>query len=342
MPWRNIKGHDGPLEAIRRLAAAGKLPHAFFFAGPASIGKFTFAKKLAQALLCDRTTESALDPCEACPSCAQAAAETHPDLLIVLKPEDKHELPIESIRALNRDLALKPAGGGRKVAIVDDADDLNEAASNAFLKTLEEPPPGAVLILIGSAPELQLDTILSRCRLLRFEPLSRENIAAILLEQGLALDAAEADRLAARGDGGLRRAAAGADPELAKFRRDMLDQIAQGRGFDAPGLARRIETYCRESGKLSVNHRDRARFLIEEVAGLFRGVLFRTAGLEPPCPDPDDQACVDALAECLDPEEALILADRCLEAEARIERMANLGLVLETWTQDLSKFVDPQ
>ena len=85
------------------------------------------------------------------------------------------------IRDLCDQFALKPARGSRKVAILDDADDLNDEAANAFLKTLEEPPPGAVLILIGTSPELQLETIVSRCQVVRFDPLPDAEIAALLL-----------------------------------------------------------------------------------------------------------------------------------------------------------------
>ena len=132
------------------------------------------------------------------------------------------------IRELCDQFALKPARGMRKVAILDDADDLNEEASNAFLKTLEEPPPGAVLILIGTSAELQLETIVSRCQVVRFDPLPEPEIAALLLEQGVARDAADAARLAALGEGSVSRAVGLADAELERFRR-LLDRRARRR-----------------------------------------------------------------------------------------------------------------
>ena len=178
MPWHSIRGHDRVVESLRESLAQGRLPHAFLFVGPEGIGKRTFARTFARALLCERAADRTLDPCGVCPGCLQVEAGAHPDLLEVRRPEDKHELPIKVIRDLCIDLGMKPARGTRKVAIVDDADDLNDEAANAFLKTLEEPPPGSALILIGTSAEVQLDTIVSRCRVVRFEPLSESDLAA--------------------------------------------------------------------------------------------------------------------------------------------------------------------
>jgi len=195
------------------------MPHALLFVGPEGVGKRSFALRLAQALLCERVPEAALDPCGECPGCLQVMAETHPDVLRVAKPEDRQELPIRIIRDLCIDLGLKPMSGKRKVAIVDDADDLNDEAANAFLKTLEEPPPGSTLILVGTSAEGQLDTILSRCRVVRFDPLAEPELAEILLEQGIVETKAEAARLARLGEGSVARARGLADPTLTEFRR---------------------------------------------------------------------------------------------------------------------------
>ena len=194
-------------------------------------------RTLAQALLCERNPETMLEPCGACPGCVQVEAGTHPDLLEVARPEQRQELPIQVIRDLCADFGLKPARGARKIAIVDDLDDMNDEAANAFLKTLEEPPPGAVLILIGTSPELQLETVVSRCQVIRFDPLPEPILADLLLERGVACDAQDAGRLAALGEGSVSRAVGLADPELERFRRELIDELTVEHGFDPSALA---------------------------------------------------------------------------------------------------------
>jgi len=340
VPWHSVRGHDRVVDELRGCLAQGRFPHALLFVGPEGVGKRTLARKLAQALLCDRAPEAALDPCEACPACLQVQAGTHPDLIQIARPEDKHELPIKVIRDLCLDLGLKPMHGTRRVALVDDADDLNDEAANAFLKTLEEPPPGSVLILIGTSAEVQLDTIVSRCRVVRFDPLPEAELAAVLTEQGVTPDPAEASRLAKLGEGSVSRARGLAEPELENFRRAMIDGLADPRGFDPASLASRLAAFIKEAGKESVDQRGRARLLVGELARFFRGLLWQTAGLLPPGPDPNDRRAAAALAARLEPEDVFLLADRCLEADHHIQRKAYMPLILDALTRDLARVIN--
>ena len=149
-----ILGHDSVLDRFRRSIRAGRLASTFLFVGPPGIGKKLFALQLAQGLLCERRPEEALDPCGECPSCAQVLAGTHPDVVVVKKPTDKNFIPLELLigdkehrmrEGLCHDISLKPYSGRRKVAVIDDADYLNQEGANALLKTLEEPPPKSLL-----------------------------------------------------------------------------------------------------------------------------------------------------------------------------------------------------
>ncbi len=342
MPWHSIRGHDRVVDDLRRGLTQGRFPHALLFVGPEGIGKRSLARKLAQSLLCERSSEPALDPCEECPACLQVMAGTHPDVLEVARPEDKHELPIRVIRDLCRDLSLKPMRGGRRVAIVDDADAINDEAANAFLKTLEEPPPGSVLILVGTSAEAQLDTIVSRCRVVRFEPLPESELAALLIEQGVTADPDEADRLARLGEGSASRSRGLADPILAQFRRTLFDDLADARGFDPPAIASRLLVFIKEAGKESVEQRGRARLLVGELARFFRGLLWQTAGLTPPSPDPADLQTVAELGSRLEPEDVFLLAERCLEADYQIQRNAYMPLILESLARDLGRQINPR
>src|SRR5437773_3671449 len=221
MTWQSIRGHDRVVGKFRRALTKGRLASTFLFVGPAGVGKRTFALKLAQGLLCERAEAERLDPCGECPSCHQVASLNHPDVEIVAKPADKAFIPLELLigdaehrmrAGLCYSIALKPYSGRRKVAIIDDADYLNKEGANCLLKTLEEPPPYSVLILIGTSEQRQLPTIRSRCQIVRFQPLAESDVAELVIEQGLCTDPALARAAAAHSHGSLQRAALWCDP----------------------------------------------------------------------------------------------------------------------------------
>ena len=340
MPWSSVRGHDRVVESLRSAARSGRFPHALLFVGPEGVGKKTFALALARALLCEERDEAELESCGACPGCVQVDARTHPDLIVAGRPEDKQELPIKVIRDLCDEFGLKPARGLRKVAVVDDVDTMNEEAANAFLKTLEEPPPGAVLILVGTAAEQQLETIVSRCQVVRFDPLPAEELATLLVEKGVAATPGEALKLASLADGSVGRAVGLADPDLGRHRRDLIDGLAGDRGFDPGEQVKLMDAFAKQAGKESAAQRRRVRLMIWELARLFRGVLWQTAGLEPPSPDPEDRRAIARLAERLEPEDVFVLAERAMEADYHVQRNLNMTLVLESLFHDLAKVLN--
>src|SRR5438552_1578148 len=210
-----VRGHEQIADRFRLALAKGRLASTFLFVGPPGIGKQTFALKLAQALLCERVPPERLAPCGECPSCRQVASLNHPDLEIVAKPADKAFIPLEALigdaehrmrAGLCYSISLKPYAGRRKIAIIDDADFLNKEGANCLLKTLEEPPPNSVLILIGTSEQRQLPTIRSRCQIVRFQPLAESDVAELLVEKELCTDATAARAAAAHSGGSLERA----------------------------------------------------------------------------------------------------------------------------------------
>ena len=192
-------------------------------------------------------------------------------------------------------------------------------------------------VLIGTAAEVQLETIMSRCRVVRFGPLSEDDLKAVLRERGIADDEAAAARLATLGEGSVARAQGLADPALIAFRRQLIDQLARPGGIDAPALSRSVEAFVKEAGKESVDQRGRAALLAVELANFFRGVLWQTAGLETPAADPADRRAAAALAERLEPEDVFLLTERCLDAHYHVQRKAYMPLVLDALMSDLGQ-----
>jgi DNA polymerase III subunit delta' len=179
MSFAAIEGHEKPITILKRALANKTLAHAYLFSGEEGIGKKKTALALAAAVNCQNAGEAG--GCDICPSCRKAAAGGHPDIHLLVP--DGEELKIDQVRLVQSDLALKPFEGEKKTLIVDGVDRMNAASSNAFLKTLEEPPGEALIVLITSLPQSLLPTIRSRCQEIRFQPLSRQTLAQALMQK---------------------------------------------------------------------------------------------------------------------------------------------------------------
>jgi DNA polymerase-3 subunit delta' len=323
------------VRAFEQVLGRGRLAHAYLFVGPPGIGKRLFADELARALLCEHRTEARLNACDRCPSCVQVDAGTHPDYFAVTRPEDALDLPIETVRELCRHFALKSARGRGKVAILDDADDLNEAAANCFLKTLEEPPPGSLLILIGTSADRQLTTIQSRCQVVRFQPLPEATVADLLRKQGIE-DEKLLHRLVRLSDGSPGQALALADPALWDFRKKLLDGLTR-QPSDLVALAQEWTHFVEEAGKESAAQRQRAALVVELLVDFLRDTLSVAVGGKPRLDDTEDLRMMRTLAERADPDKLLDLLERTLEADFQIDRRVQLVLILESLVDALGQ-----
>jgi DNA polymerase III subunit delta' len=333
--WQRVRGREAQAEAFDRVVRRGRLGHAYLFTGPSGVGKRLFAEELAKALLCEAPNRPRLEACDRCPACVQVAAGTHPDYFVASRPEESLELPIEVVRDLCHSLGLKPARGRGKVAIVDDADDLNDAAANCFLKTLEEPPPRSVLLLIGTSAERQLPTIVSRCQVIRFAPLSEELVREILREQGVE-DTSTIERLARLSGGSPGQALALSDSELWEFRRKLVQAIAQT-PLDSVGLGKAWTQFVEEAGKESAVQRRRAALVLRLLIDFLQAALTMRVGGAPDLAEPDDRRALEQLVGRTDPEQLAGILDRCLEADQQIDRRAQLVLILEALTDALGQ-----
>jgi DNA polymerase-3 subunit delta' len=246
MPFRDVIGHRRLIGLLSRSVRRESLPPSLILAGPSGVGKRLVAVSTAQALNCvapilndssssDRTLE--IDACGVCVACARIARSVFPDVVVV-EPGDNGSIKIEQVREIVDGVGFRPFEGRRRVVIFDRADALVPAAQNALLKTLEEPPPSSVFMLVTSRPDVLLPTVRSRCPHLRFRPLAAHDIAAALVTRGHA--EAEARTVAATADGSLGRAIEASAGELVEARDVAQRVLAQAGAADDP--RRRIES----------------------------------------------------------------------------------------------------
>jgi DNA polymerase III subunit delta' len=197
MPFSDVAGQETAIAVLRRSISMGRVAHAYLFSGIEGCGKKKTALAFVQAVFCGKE-----EACGVCSSCRKIASGQHPDLHM-LEPDGAF-IKIDQVRELQKELSYRPFEAPKKACIIDGADKLNPSSGNALLKTLEEPPGDALMILIAPERSNVLQTILSRCQSLAFQPLPAELIEARLARDGFAPDAA---RVAATLSGGsLRRA----------------------------------------------------------------------------------------------------------------------------------------
>jgi DNA polymerase-3 subunit delta' len=177
MAFSDILSHDREISILKRAVDGDRVAHAYLFAGIEGIGKKMAARELGRALNCEHRKEDG-DSCGACQSCLTF---DHPGNLnyIEIAPE-KGYLKIDPIRELQR-AAIYKTDTETRLIVVDGADTMQKAAANAFLKTLEEPTPGTVIVLLSSRPSLLLPTIISRCQRINFSPLPTQSVATLLM-----------------------------------------------------------------------------------------------------------------------------------------------------------------
>lgn len=194
--FSSVAGNERAKETLRLMLRNKRVPSALLFAGEDGIGKKLFALELAKSLNCRQSVNN--EACDVCSSCQRIVnfkierqpksgddtedkiwQSEHPDVGIVFT--EKRLIKVKQIRELERETNFRPFEGNARVYLIEDAHKLNDASSNALLKTLEETPPTTHIILIASRPASLLPTILSRCQMIRFAPLTTEEIEKFLV-----------------------------------------------------------------------------------------------------------------------------------------------------------------
>ncbi len=360
MAWHGLEEHDHIVEQFRRAIARDRLAHVYMFTGPAGVGKRRFALLLAKSLFCRERSPQLLDPCGHCRSCRLIGSEAHPDLLLVAKPEDRAELPLELLiggrqergqEGVCRRLALTPQLADRRFLIIDDADYLNPEGANALLKTLEEPPPGAIIVLLATSLAKQLPTIRSRCQVVRFRPLSRRLIVRLLSETLQLASRAEAERVALYSGGSMQVAMELLEPRIWESRTELCEHLSRYplpivplgeliSDFVTPDRKKDDSDADADGSKRgqSVRARNRLRYALLFAADFFWRTLGWKWGIEDVQNLPYDPDVLKKSLKAWHAEDRLLAAaERTVLALDHLERNVNRSVLILSWLDDLAK-----
>ena len=176
----DILGQPQAIDVLRRAATGNRVASAYLFAGPEGVGKAATATALAAALNCETAPGEGCDGL-ACTSCHKFGEQLHPDL-IRLEPDGQY-IKIAQVRAVEELLAFAPHEGRHRLVLIDGADRLNVNAANALLKSVEEPRPRTLFVLVSAAPHRVTPTLVSRCQRVRFVPLEPDHVREVIRRQ---------------------------------------------------------------------------------------------------------------------------------------------------------------
>ncbi len=318
-PWP-VYGHEWAVAHMRKSIANGRIRHAYLIVGPESVGKETLARALAMTLNCTYEDEAAR-PCGQCSSCKRIASGNHPDMIYSEADGSTGALKIEEIRAITGKIALKPYEARYRIAILRDFDHARPQAQDALLKTLEEPPPQALLILLAPSTESLLPTITSRSQVIHLRALPTETIHEVLVhEHGVADEQAE---LLARLSGGRMGWALQAmtDPSMLDQRAGALDLLENLLPMNRAKRFEIAEDLSKDKMALYP--------LLELWQSYWRDVLLLCQGVAGSPANLDRQAALEQIAKHTQAEDALTALQATRTLLGNLTTNLNLRLALE-------------
>ena len=322
----NLIGHEWAVDMLKKHVLNGPR-HAYLFAGPPGLGRRTLSLRFAQALNC-QTPAGAGIPCRQCRGCKQIEAMHHPDLSIVQAESEGGVIKVDQIREARRMLTLKPYMANYRVALFLRFQESNDNAANALLKTLEEAPSYAVLILTADNPEQLLPTIVSRCEVLRLRPLEIGKVQRELETRGLENGHA---KLIAHISGGRFGYA------LRLIENESLLNTREERLNELQNLiaASRVQKFA-YADKLA-RDKDSMRHTILIWLSYWRDVMLRAAQAETPLVNVDRNVEIEDLAGRLNLSSARSVVSGLENALEKMERNVNPRLLAEVLLLDLPK-----
>ncbi len=322
----DLIGHEWAVDMLKKHVVNETTRHAYLFAGPPGLGRRTLALRFAQALNCQTPTAPGIPCGGTCRDCRQIEAMQHADLTIIQADTEGGTLKVDQIREARRTLTLKPYQSKYRVSIFLRFQEANDNAANALLKTLEEAPSYAVLILTADNPEQLLPTIVSRCEVLRLRPLSIGEVQRALESRGLEKNRA---KLIAHISGGRYGYA------LQLIDSDSLLEKREERLNDLQGLisASRVVKFA-YADKLSKD-KDTMRQTILFWLSYWRDVMLRTAQAETPLVNVDRNVEIEDLASRMDLSASRRIVSGLESVLEKMDRNVNSRMLAEVLLLDL-------
>jgi DNA polymerase-3 subunit delta' len=319
MAW-DLVGHEAAVELLRSDVAAGRAAHAYLFTGADGIGKRSLALQFARAVNCLAPPAPGV-PCGECRPCRLIAAERHPDLLVVRPEGAGNRILVEAARDVVRSVMLKPVEATRRIALLVDFHRALPNAANALLKTIEEPPPSAMILLTAETADELLPTIVSRCRVAALRPLRTDTVARALRERWH-VPAERADLLARLSGGRLGWAVAQSEwEEMAGDRRGLFEEwTGILRGNDAARFA---------AAERTAADREQVRETLRTYESFGHDLLLRTLSEDAGITNIDFLEPMTELAGRIRPRDARRWLAALRRAEEQIDRNANVLLALQ-------------
>jgi DNA polymerase-3 subunit delta' len=313
MRFEEFIGNPTVISRLCTRLREGRFPHGLLFAGPEGVGKRTCALMLAKALNCPEAGPN--DFCDSCAQCRKIDAGVHADVVIVQPEEVGSAIKIAQVRDLLQTLSLRPMEGTHKVYIIDPADSLNDAASNALLKGLEEPPEDTSFILVSSNPQALLATVRSRCQTYAFAPLTLQELRSF-----------SSDELALRWARG----------SIGFLKSVDLPTLHQRRDAALDFLETAIQAKEEQFADVIAASADLARSKVEfephlnSIAVLAEDVLYIREGMADRIVNIDLRQRLEKLAASMEPDQFVRVADFLRTIEINLERNVNRQMLMDS------------
>jgi DNA polymerase-3 subunit delta' len=285
MAFSAIAGHQRLISLLSRAVVRGTLPSSLLFGGPRGVGKRRTAMALAEVLNClelRRSTADSLvplDACGRCASCSRIARGVHPDVLVV-EPGDTGSIKIEQAREVIERSGYRPFEGRRRVTVIDEADAMVDAAQSALLKTLEEPSPSSVFVLVSAMPDAILPTVRSRCSTLRFGRLTPADVAGVLVREH-EFSERDAHAAAADADGSIGAALEAQGTDMADARAVAQELLERASRLTQPIQLLDLAKDLTGKGGTPADERARLTVYLRTLSSLLRDVSLLAANGDP-------------------------------------------------------------